>query len=104
MHMQEGDVVAEFDKLCEVQSDKATVEISSQFAGRIARLRHDVGDMVQVPELNSCKGDQISMSLPQDVHARADEPILTVPVPRVATRCGEMMRVPCCRWGRPWWS
>lgn len=40
--------MAEFDPLCEVQSDKATVEITSQYAGRIARLRHAEGDMVQV--------------------------------------------------------
>ena len=42
-------MVAEFDKLCEVQSDKATVEISSRFAGRVTRLRHGTGDMIQVP-------------------------------------------------------
>ena len=46
--LQEGDEVAEFDPLCEVQSDKATVQITSQYAGRVARLRHAEGDMVQV--------------------------------------------------------
>ena len=38
-----GDAVQEFDKLCEVQSDKATVEISSPFDGVIESLAYDVG-------------------------------------------------------------
>ena len=45
---QEGDRVEEFDELCEVQSDKAAVQITSQYAGIIMKLRHEVGDMVQV--------------------------------------------------------
>ncbi len=45
---QEGDTVAEFDQLCEVQSDKAAVEITSQYAGIIRQLLHQPGDMVQV--------------------------------------------------------
>jgi 2-oxoisovalerate dehydrogenase E2 component (dihydrolipoyl transacylase) len=48
---QEGDSVAEYDQLCEVQSDKATVEITSQYAGKVARLRHQPGDMVQARAL-----------------------------------------------------
>jgi 2-oxoisovalerate dehydrogenase E2 component (dihydrolipoyl transacylase) len=40
--------VEEFDELCEVQSDKAAVQITSQYAGIIMKLRHEVGDMVQV--------------------------------------------------------
>ena len=38
-----GDSVQEFDKLCEVQSDKATVEISSPFDGTVESLAHEVG-------------------------------------------------------------
>ena len=46
--VEEGAVVAEFDKLCEVQSDKATVEVTSRFAGVVARRCAAVGDIVQV--------------------------------------------------------
>ena len=40
--------MAEFDQLCEVQSDKASVEITSQYEGTVRRLLHTEGDIVQV--------------------------------------------------------
>ncbi|KAF9087114.1 hypothetical protein BGX27_002989 [Mortierella sp. AM989] len=43
-----GDKVEEFDRLCEVQSDKASVEITSRFTGTIATLKYKVGDMARV--------------------------------------------------------
>lgn len=46
--IQEGDQVHQFDRICEVQSDKATVEITSRYDGRITSLQHEKGDMVKV--------------------------------------------------------
>jgi 2-oxoisovalerate dehydrogenase E2 component (dihydrolipoyl transacylase) len=43
-----GDKVEEFDKICEVQSDKATVEIKAPKEGTITKLYHDVGAMAKV--------------------------------------------------------
>lgn len=48
MSLQDGDKVKAFDKICEVQSDKATVEITSRFDGTIHKLHHDVGSIVKV--------------------------------------------------------
>jgi 2-oxoisovalerate dehydrogenase E2 component (dihydrolipoyl transacylase) len=47
-YCQPGDTIQQFDKVCEVQSDKATVEITSRYDGVVAALSGDVGDMMQV--------------------------------------------------------
>ncbi|RKP09418.1 2-oxoacid dehydrogenases acyltransferase-domain-containing protein [Thamnocephalis sphaerospora] len=43
-----GTVISQFDKICEVQSDKATVEITSRYDGVVKTLHYNVGDMAQV--------------------------------------------------------
>ncbi|GFR41858.1 hypothetical protein Agub_g2638 [Astrephomene gubernaculifera] len=43
-----GDVVSPFEKLCDVQSDKASIEITSRYAGRVVALHHSAGAMVKV--------------------------------------------------------
>ncbi|KAL6763353.1 2-oxoacid dehydrogenases acyltransferase-domain-containing protein [Haematococcus lacustris] len=45
--VKEGDVVREFDKLCEVQSDKATIEITSRYSGVLRRLHAAPSDIVK---------------------------------------------------------
>jgi len=49
-YVEPGDTVQQFDKICEVQSDKATVEITSRFDGVVQKLAGNVGDMMQVGE------------------------------------------------------
>ncbi|QDS74191.1 hypothetical protein FKW77_002093 [Venturia effusa] len=46
--VQPGARVAQFDKICEVQSDKAAVEITSRFDGVIKKLYHETDDMAKV--------------------------------------------------------
>jgi 2-oxoisovalerate dehydrogenase E2 component (dihydrolipoyl transacylase) len=47
-HVKEGDVVKQFDVLCDVQSDKANVEITSRFDGVVTQLGYKAGDIARV--------------------------------------------------------
>lgn len=47
-YVEAGETISMFDKVCEVQSDKATVDISSKFDGVVATLHYEVGDMAEV--------------------------------------------------------
>lgn len=49
--VKEGETVEEFDKVCEVQSDKATIEITSPYRGSVQKLHHRTGDVVQVGDV-----------------------------------------------------
>lgn len=46
--MEPGARVEEFSKLCEVQSDKASVEITSRFDGVVKKLYYEAGEMAKV--------------------------------------------------------
>ncbi|XP_058758152.1 lipoamide acyltransferase component of branched-chain alpha-keto acid dehydrogenase complex, mitochondrial isoform X2 [Vicia villosa] len=43
-----GDFVEDFQPLCEVQSDKATIEITSRYKGKVCNILHVPGDIVKV--------------------------------------------------------
>lgn len=46
--VQEGDIVEQFDNLCEVQSDKASVTITSRYDGKILKLHKQVDEIALV--------------------------------------------------------
>lgn len=48
--MSEGDKVAQFDSICEVQSDKASVTITSRYDGIIKKLHYGVDETALVGE------------------------------------------------------
>nr|CAD2185198.1 unnamed protein product [Meloidogyne enterolobii] len=47
-HVKEGDYVNEFDEICSVQSDKATVTITSRYKGIINKLYFQPDDIAKV--------------------------------------------------------
>ncbi|XP_053669278.1 lipoamide acyltransferase component of branched-chain alpha-keto acid dehydrogenase complex, mitochondrial [Anopheles marshallii] len=47
-YVKVGDVVEQFDNLCEVQSDKASVTITSRYDGKIVKLHHSVDEIALV--------------------------------------------------------
>jgi 2-oxoisovalerate dehydrogenase E2 component (dihydrolipoyl transacylase) len=47
LSQREGDNVAEFEDVCEVQSDKATVTITSPFEGRITKVHYAAGEIAK---------------------------------------------------------
>jgi len=49
--VEEGDVLAEDAPLLEVETDKATVEIPSPFAGRVTRIHVQPGQTVKVGDV-----------------------------------------------------
>ncbi|KAH7279910.1 hypothetical protein KP509_37G043300 [Ceratopteris richardii] len=48
--VKEGEHVDEFQPLCSVQSDKATIQITSRFKGKVSRLNFLPGDVIKVGE------------------------------------------------------
>lgn len=51
----QGDQVEEFQPLCEVQSDKATIEITSRYKGEVSQILYVPGDIVKVTLIGRCK-------------------------------------------------
>ncbi|KAG2790487.1 Lipoamide acyltransferase component of branched-chain alpha-keto acid dehydrogenase complex [Phytophthora cactorum] len=46
--VKSGDKVKQFQNVCEVQSDKATVEITSRYDGVVTKVHYEVGEMAKV--------------------------------------------------------
>ncbi|BCS23679.1 uncharacterized protein APUU_40123A [Aspergillus puulaauensis] len=64
--VKSGDRVSQFDPICEVQSDKASVEITSRYDGVITAIHHQVDEMAIVgkPLLDIDVEDETSPDIP----------------------------------------
>ncbi|KAK4227224.1 Lipoamide acyltransferase [Podospora fimiseda] len=82
--VEPGARVEEFSPLCEVQSDKASVEITSRFAGVVKKLHYDAGEMAKVgkPFVDiDIEGDAGQSIPPEPVAAKEEPPVVITPRP-----------------------
>ncbi|KAM0247469.1 hypothetical protein ACHAP5_004108 [Fusarium lateritium] len=70
--VEPGAHVEEFSPLCEVQSDKASVEITSRFSGVVRKLHYEAGEMAKVGKA-FVDIDIEGEAKPEDVDAIADQ-------------------------------
>lgn len=97
--VSEGESVAEHQKVLEVETDKAVVEVPSPHAGKVARIHYREGEIVRVGEIILTITDEAPVpERPRSVGIvgvlpEADE---TVPPPPV-TSGGELLATPLVR-------
>jgi len=91
--IKEGDLVRSFDRICEVQSDKATVEITSRYDGYITKVYHREGDIVKVGstlvDITQGLNDSSTIS-PKLVTQVEQDNVLTVPTASLITEDSQL--------------
>ncbi|XP_050374471.1 lipoamide acyltransferase component of branched-chain alpha-keto acid dehydrogenase complex, mitochondrial [Argentina anserina] len=100
--VKEGDQVEAFQPICEVQSDKATIEITSRYQGKVSQINFIPGDIVKVGEIllkmlveesevtkQTCNRSENTKSLDSDLNTLNIGGILsTPPVRNLAKKYG----------------
>src|SRR2546429_4295415 len=80
--VNEGDVLVEDAPLLEVETDKATVEIPSPFAGRVARIHVQPGQSVKVGDVLVTFEDSAGVASGRGGRAAGGAPPARAPPPR----------------------
>ncbi|KAJ3018830.1 UNVERIFIED_CONTAM: hypothetical protein HDU68_010968 [Siphonaria sp. JEL0065] len=93
--VKEGDKIEQFSKICEVQSDKASVEITSRYDGVVGKMYYAKGDMAKVgAPLVDIETDEVEVvvapSAPIATPVASPEPF----VPPAAVVSGGKKKVP----------
>ncbi|RPA82201.1 hypothetical protein BJ508DRAFT_225034 [Ascobolus immersus RN42] len=94
--IQPGTRVEQFDKLCEVQSDKASVEITSRYDGVVKKLHYEPGDMAIVgkPLVDIDVDGEITDEVPEVAETPADQAIPSQPRAKAAEIVAESTSTP----------
>jgi len=87
--VKEGDMVKEMDNICSVESDKASVELSSPYTGKVVKVHHKVQDTVKVGSIlveieTGSGGAAAAAPTPPTPVAAAESAPVAVPVPTPA--------------------
>ena len=79
--MKPGDAVAQFDNICEVQSDKASVTITSKYDGVVTKLYYTVDDIAQTGDplidveiAGSAAGEPVAAATEEETESDAESP------------------------------
>ncbi|ETN79155.1 putative dihydrolipoyllysine-residue acetyltransferase component of pyruvate dehydrogenase complex [Necator americanus] len=98
-HVKVGDTVSQFDNLCEVQSDKAAVTITSRYDGVIKKLHFNVDDVARVGqplvEIEVAEGvteEEAAKETAADV--MKSEPAKTPPTPQTSVEPAKIPPTP----------
>lgn len=95
--VKEGEEIKAFDRLCEVQSDKATVEITSRYDGRVVSVHHEEGSIVSVGSALvdiSTKDGAVEEAPPKIANEEEHTPQLSVPHMSIGEGLGEGLNEP----------
>lgn len=72
-HVDEGSKIKQFEKIAEVQSDKATVEITSRYDGIVKKLHYKTNEMAKVGE------PLIDIETDEKIKNQSEEPSTQIP-------------------------
>lgn len=92
-YVKEGDALNEFDQVCSVQTDKATTDITSRFAGTVTKLHFSPGEIAKVglplltletDEEGDVQVQEVKQKAPERFEETVVSPLATPAVRRLA--------------------